>query len=60
MLGFGHCLTQTNDLVTRLELPALFEKLDALEPLQDVAFYGDSAGALETTMLRHRFEKLDL
>ncbi len=57
-LRFGHRFPQTDDFVTGLELTALFEQFDALETLQNVALYGDGAGAFEAAMLRHKIGNL--
>jgi hypothetical protein len=50
-LGLG--LAQALDAVARFPLAALFEQIDALETLQDVALNDDTAGTLETFVLRH-------
>jgi hypothetical protein len=50
-LDVGLGLAQALDAVARFPLAALFEEIDALETLQDVAFDDDAAGTLETLML---------
>jgi hypothetical protein len=57
-LRLGHRLPQTNDLVAWLELTALFKQFDSFEPLQNVALYGDSAGAFKAAMLGHKIGEL--
>jgi hypothetical protein len=57
-LRLGHRFTQTDDLVARLELTALLEQFDSFEPLQNVALYGDSAGAFKAAMLGHKIGEL--
>ena len=49
-LGFR----KPDHLAAFFPLAALFEQLDALETLQNVAFRDDGAGSSETAMLRHR------
>ena len=44
-LRLRHGFAQADDLVARLELTALFEEFYPFEPLQNVALYGDGAGA---------------
>ena len=39
-------------------MTALFEQFDALKTFQNVALYGDGAGALEATMLGHKIGDL--
>jgi hypothetical protein len=48
-LGLG----QTDDTLTGLELPALLQKLDALEALQHAALGRDRAGSFKAGMLTH-------
>lgn len=47
---------KTDDLTAVFPLAALFEQLDSLETLQDVAFSDDRAGSFKTAMLRHKWE----
>src|SRR5690242_10868437 len=54
LLRLGLRLAQADNLVARLELPALLKQFDALETLQDVALCADGAGAFETAVLRHK------
>jgi hypothetical protein len=54
-VGFG--LAETLDAIARFPLAALLEQGDALEALEDIAFYDDAAaGGLETGMLGHKEE----
>jgi hypothetical protein len=46
-------LRKTDDFLPGLELPALLEKIDPLETLQNVALGDDGTLAFETAMLRH-------
>jgi hypothetical protein len=54
-VGLG--LAQALDAVTGFPLAALPEQVDALEALEDVAFDDDTAGTLETFVLRHDGKK---
>jgi hypothetical protein len=53
-VGLG--LAQTLHTVAGLPLTALFQEVDALEALEDVAFDDEAGSALETFVLRHDFE----
>lgn len=50
-LGLG----KTDDLRPVLPQTALLQKLDSLEPLQDISFRHNRAGPFETAMLRHNW-----
>jgi hypothetical protein len=50
-VGLG--LAQALDAIAGFPLAALSEQVDALEALQDVALDDDTAGTLETFVLRH-------
>jgi len=52
-LDVGLGLAETLDAVARFPLAALFEDVDALETLQDVALNDETVGALETFVLGH-------
>jgi len=48
-LGLG----EPQNALVALPLTALLEQFHALKALQNIAFYRDGAGTLETAMLRH-------
>lgn len=57
-LGLRHGFTQADDLVTGLELTALFQEFHAFKPLQNVALDGDGAGAFQAAMLGHKIGRI--
>jgi hypothetical protein len=48
-VGLG--LAETLDAIARFPLTALFQQVDTLEALEDVAFDDDSGGTLKTFVL---------
>ena len=54
-VGLG--LAQTLHAIACFPLAALFEQINALEALQDIALDNDTAGSLEAFVLRHDFVK---
>jgi hypothetical protein len=51
--NFGLGLAQALDAVAGFPLATLFEQVDAFKTLQDVALDDNTAGTLETFVLRH-------
>ena len=56
-LGVGLRFTEPHDFVSILKLAAFAEDLHTLEALENIPFRRNSAGAFETAVLRHGFEK---
>lgn len=55
-LGVRLCFGEADDLAAFFPLAALFEELDPLETLQNVALSDDRAGSSKTAVLRHKLE----
>ena len=53
-LSVGLGLGQADDFAAVFPLAALFEQLDSLEALQDVALGDDGAGSFYAAVLRHK------